>query len=843
MPPKFDPNDPAVVELISLFQSVGFSAPKATEAARAKSAPTLKELIQTYKLDTKSLDEKQALFIQSVATQGAKLGPAEKGYLVDAIVDRRLKSPEQFSAALKYLGAHPAPVNDAEFNRECGVGIELSPSDIAAHVAGYMASKAPAGWSALSGAIADLKSTDLRWASPLVAKNAVEKAFTDAFGTKEEAKAKTIKETKKPATTAATLPESAPAAPERVVFEEGFLKALHKPGENPQIDPKLREQHLAATHGQVFTRFPPEPNGFLHIGHSKAIFVNFGYAAHHHGKCYLRYDDTNPEAEEAIYFESILETIRWLGYEPYKITYSSDYFQELYDLAVKLIQKDGAYICHCTAEEIKANRGGEERGPRKACAHRTRPIAESLAEFEKMKNGEYKPGEAILRMKQDLEDGNPQMWDLIAYRTLTTPHHRTGSNWCIYPTYDFTHCLVDSFENISHSLCTVEFILSRVSYEWLCDAVEVYKPRQSEYGRLSLQGTITSKRKLLKLVTKGYVSGWDDPRLYTLVALRRRGVPPGAILSFVGNLGVSTASTTIELKKFEQTVRQYLENNVPRLLMVLHPLKVTIENLPEDYVLFVEKPLHPKIPSLGSSRIPFTKHVYIDADDFRTEDSKDYFRLAPNKTVGLFQAPHPVTCTSYKTDSAGAVTELVCRLEDGSDGKPVPKPKAWIQWVADHAPSGSPVVVDETRIFHSLFKSDNPAATDDFLADINPHSLDTVKGAMVEVGFWPFAKKAMSDALAESKARTEKALKEESVGEGVGSGAKSDDTPMPTAEQLVGNEAVRFQGLRVAYFALDKDSQVGCFKEGAGVAPGHRVGDRLVLNRIVSLKEDAGKNA
>ncbi|KAG9100529.1 hypothetical protein FRC07_010401, partial [Ceratobasidium sp. 392] len=367
MPPKFDPNDPAVAELISLFQSIGLSPPKATEAARSKSAPSLKDLIQTHNLDTKSLDEKQALSIQSVA--GTKLGPAEKAYAVDAIIDRRIKSPEQLSAALKYLGTHPAPVNDAEFDKECGVGIELSLNDIASRVTEYMTTKVPAGWSALSGAIGDLKSTDLRWASPLDVKNVVEKAFTDTFGTKEEAKAKAVKETKKPAAKTATpdvKPEPAAAVPERVVFEEGFLKALHKPGENPQINPRLRDEHLAATHGQVFTRFPPEPNGFLHIGHSKAIFVNFGYAAHHYGKCYLRYDDTNPEAEEAIYFESILETVRWLGYEPYKITYSSDYFQELYDLAVKLIQNDGAYICHCTAEEIKANRGGEERGPRKA---------------------------------------------------------------------------------------------------------------------------------------------------------------------------------------------------------------------------------------------------------------------------------------------------------------------------------------------------------------------------------------------------------------------------------------------------------------------------------------------
>ncbi|KDN48115.1 hypothetical protein RSAG8_03131, partial [Rhizoctonia solani AG-8 WAC10335] len=850
MPPKFDPNDPAVAELISQFQSIGLSSSKATEAARgAKTAASLKELILAHGLESKGLDEKQGTLVASLAVQGAKLGETEKTYIVNAIVDHRLKSGEQLAAAIKYLSTHPPPIDDAEFDKECGVGIELSLGDIAQRVNAYMTSKAPAGWPALSSAIGDLKSTDLRWATPLDVKNAVEKAFTDMFGSKGEAKAKAVKEAKKPADTAAASTskgESTPASsavPERVVFEEGFLKALHKPGENPQIDTKLREQHLKTTSGQVFTRFPPEPNGFLHIGHSKAIFVNFGYAAYHNGKCYLRYDDTNPEAEEAIYFESILETIRWLGYEPYKITYSSDYFQELYDLAVKLIEVDGAYICNCTAEEIKANRGGEERGPRKACVHRTRPISESLAEFENMKNGKYKPGEAVLRMKQDLEDGNPQMWDLIAYRTLHAPHHRTGTKWCIYPTYDFTHCLVDSFENISHSLCTTEFILSRVSYEWLCDAVKVYKPRQSEYGRLNLQGTIMSKRKLLKLVTKGYVGGWDDPRLYTLVALRRRGVPPGAILSFVGNLGVSTATTNIELAKFEQTVRQYLENTVPRLLMVLRPLKVTIENLADDYVHFIDKPLHPK------------------------------------------------------TDATGAVTELVCRLEDGSDGKPVPKPKAWIQWVAEHAPSGSPVVIDETRIFHSLFKSDNPAATDDFLADINPHSLDVIKGAMVEwvaeyapsgspvvidetrifhslfksdnpaatddfladinphsldvikgamveVGFWPLAKRCMSDALKESRERTEKALKQQSVGEGVGSGAAGhSDTPMPTAEQLVGNEVVRFQGLRVAYFALDKEARVGCFAEPNYATPGRREGDKLVLNRIVSLKEDAGKKA
>lgn len=642
----------------------------------------------------------------------------------------------------------------------------------------------------------------------------------------------------------------------KVVFEEGFLGALHKPGGNPQIHPRLREQHLAVTGGQVYTRFPPEPNGYLHIGHCKAIFVNFGYAAHHNGVCYLRFDDTNPEKEEGRYFDSIIEVIYWLGFQPWKITYSSDYFDELYNLAEELIKRDKAYVCHCSRgsvscvsyalltldaeEQIKADRGEKVSCP-KACVHRSRPAEESLEEFRKMKNGDYRPKEAFLRMKQDLNDGNPQMWDLPAYRVLDAPHHRTGSKWKIYPTYDFTHCLVDSFENISwviclpiknipltvlrarHSLCTTEFIASRQSYEWLCDALEVYKPRQSEYGRLNIQGTIASKRKLLQLVEEKYVSGWDDPRLYTVIALRRRGVPPEAILNFVSSLGVSTAASNIQVVRFEQSVRQYLEGTVSRLLMVLRPLKVTIENLPEDYVLMVEKPLHPKVPGLGASIVPFTRTIYIDAEDFRLEDSKDYFRLAPGKTVGLFQAPHPITCTSYTKDpSTGQVTEVICRLEDRNSRKP----KAFIQWVAEHPPSGSPVRIDETRIFYPLFKSDNPlAAVPDFRADISPNNMEVVRGAMVEVGFWPLAQESMAKALEESRKRIGKMK-----------------SPAISPAALVGKECVRFQGLRVAYFALDKDSRVAMLDQ-PGARTGRTQGDYIVLNRIVGLKEDAGKGA
>lgn len=306
---------------------------------------------------------------------------------------------------------------------------------------------------------------------------------------------------------------------------------------------------------------------------------------------------------------------------------------------------------------------------------------------------------------------------------------------------------------------------------------------------------------------------------------------------------MSTAASNIQAVRFEQVVRQYLENTAPRLLMVLKPLKVTIENLPEDYVLILEKPLHPKVPELGLSKVPFTRTIYIDADDFRLEDSKDYFRLAPGKTVGLFQAPHPITCTSYKTDPVtGQVTELTCRLENEGPAA-TKKPKAFIQWVAEHAPSGSPVRVEETRIFYQLFQSENPAtAVPNFLADINPHSLEIVKGAMVEVGFWSLAKRAYVEAKKESKARTEKALKE-SADAASGPSDPDDDTPKVTSEQLIGKEVIRFQGLRVAYFAVDKDSKLGILEEADGTEPGPRPGDTIVLNRIVSLKEDSGKAA
>jgi glutaminyl-tRNA synthetase len=391
-----------------------------------------------------------------------------------------------------------------------------------------------------------------------------------------------------------------------------------------------------------------------------------------------------------------------------------------------------------------------------------------------------------------------------------------------------------------HSLCTTEFIPARESYEWLCDALEVYKPRQYEFARLNLQGTFLSKRKIAKLVTKNYVKDWDDPRLYTIIALRRRGIPPGALLAFVAELGVTVQLSQTEIKKFESVIRSYLEDSAPRMMMILNPVKVVIENVEDDYRVPVEVPLHPKVPSMGTITTSFTKEVYIDQEDFREEDSADYFRLAPGKSVGLFKAPFPVICTSYTKDpNTGKVVEIRCRLEN--DGK-AKKPKAYIQWV--NKPDA--IKVHEVRYFHPLFKSDPPPA--DFEGDVNPDSLQVFHDAVIEPAFYAVAKKAIFDAKKESEVRTAKAKGENQGVVKADSGpvqgseaAKHDDEPVATAEQLVGMENVRFQGMRLAYFALDRESKLACLDNQDASDITKHDDDKIILNRIVSLKEDTKK--
>lgn len=793
-------------ELVSLFSKAGFEDKKAKEIVKNKKVAL--SLYNILDKNTEGNDDKKLALLHQLAIHESKNGVVPNhDIIIDSIRKGDLKTTLQVTEGIKYLQNNEAPIDKEKFNEATGVGIEITTEEAKAEIAKYLDSiksdLETKRYSILAKVLVELKNQPtLKWAPPQIFKPILDEEFLARLGPKDERDNMKKKE-KKPKTAAKATSNAAAKKnifdePEKSMFAEGFLGALHKPGEEPQKYPELLEEHRKFINGKVLTRFPPEPNGFLHIGHSKAIMVNFGYAQYNGGKCYLRFDDTNPEAEEEVYFNSIKEMVSWLGYKPWKITYSSDYFDQLYELAIQLIKADRAYICHCTPEEVKVSRGLKEDGTlggdRVACKHRSQSIEHNLREFEAMKDGKYAVGEATLRMKQDLESPSPQMWDLVAYRVLNTPHHRTGDKWKIYPTYDFTHCLVDSFENITHSLCTTEFVLSRESYEWLCDALHVYRPAQREYGRLNLTGTIMSKRKIAKLVNEGYVRGWDDPRLYTLEGIKRRGVPPGAILSFINTLGVTTATTNIQSVRFESAVRNYLDQTTPRLLMVLNPVEVVIDNVDEDFSLDVEIPFQPGKDEklMGSRKLTFSKHFYIDASDVRDEPAdKEFYRLAPGQPVGLIKVPFNISYKSIEEKDGKKIVHV--NYDEGIKAKP----RTYIHWV----PKKSAVPVKEVRIYNQLFNSENPSAhPDGYLKDINPDSEEVLSNAVIEEN--------IKEIITKSPMNVEIPNSEFNI------------------KENAGNNTVRFQALREGYFCLDKDSK----------------DDSLIINRIVSLKEDAAKN-
>ncbi|KAF8925323.1 hypothetical protein BGZ58_000909 [Dissophora ornata] len=794
--------------LVLLFQNIGLTEQKAKETAKNKNlAPTLEKAIHSAGFQEKASEKSTGALVYHLASTITPGATPHLDYIAKAIRDSKLATSDQVSAAIKFVN-DKKEINEAAFNEECGVGVVVTKEDVNTAVDAYTETVKDRlikdRYKFFGMFFAGAKNVpSLRWANGGDVKEAVDAKMLEILGPKDErdAPVKKKKETKPEVKEEKKVEETASVLTVPDMFFEGELAKLHKPGGNPQIKPELMEAHLKATGGKYVTRFPPEPNGFLHIGHAKAININFGLAKAHNGVCNLRYDDTNPEAEEERYFESILEIVKWLGFTPSEITYSSTHFHRLYELAIELIKKDKAYICHCTGEQIQMHRGGPERGPRTACAHRDRPVKESLELFEKMKNGGFEEGEAILRMKMDLENGNPQFWDLVAYRVLKTPHHRTGDEWIIYPTYDYTHCLVDSFENITHSLCTVEFQQSRASYYWLCDALEVYKPVQWEYGRLNITNTILSKRKIAELVKKDYVFDWDDPRLFTLPAIRRRGVPPEAINNFVHTLGVTKSDTVIEVTKLDAFIRDYLNETAPRLMGVFNPIKVVIENLPESHEEMLTVQNKPRDPSMGEHTIPFTREVWIDGSDFREVDDKDFFRLAPGKTVGLLNVPCPITCTKVVKDDSGKVVQLLARYEDAPGFK---RPKTYIQWVAESPKHGSPVRLDEVRLFDRLFNHANPQDKRDvpggYLSDVNPYSLSVENGALVEVGLWNIM-----------------------------------DQWAKTSESKTDFEAMRFQLTRIGYFCVDKESDLGDFKAKSSVSLKDR-SKKIILNRTVSLQ-------
>jgi glutaminyl-tRNA synthetase len=485
--------------------------------------------------------------------------------------------------------------------------------------------------------------------------------------------------------------------------------------------------------GRVVTRFPPEPNGYLHIGHTKAIALNFAVAKENDGVCHLRFDDTNPAAEETEYVESIKESIRWLGFDWGEHEYyASDYFDQLHAFAVELIRRGKAYVCDLSSDEIAAHRGTlTEPGSDSPC--RARSVEENIDLFERMRAGEFENGERVLRAKIDMASPNLTLRDPILYRVHKVPHHRTGDTWCIYPMYDFAHCLSDSIESITHSLCTLEFVDHRALYDWILDELELEShPQQIEFARLNLSHTVMSKRVMRALVEDGTVAGWDDPRMPSLAAMRRRGYPPAALRAFAAGVGVAKRANTIQLARLEASVREELNRTAPRAMAVLHPLRVVIENYPEDQEEELEAINNPEDPSMGTRRVPFSRELYIERDDFLEDPPKKFHRLAPGREVRLRYA-YFVTCTDVVKDAEGEVVELRCSYDPATRGGDAPdgrKVKGTLHWV-----SASHALDAQVRLYDTLFAREDPlnvAEGEDFRASLNPESLVVLESCKLE---------------------------------------------------------------------------------------------------------------
>ena len=482
---------------------------------------------------------------------------------------------------------------------------------------------------------------------------------------------------------------------------------------------------------RVHTRFPPEPNGYLHIGHAKSICLNFGIANEFKGLCNLRFDDTNPTKEEVEYVESIKEDVKWLGFDWDKREYyASDYFEKMYGYAVELIKKGKAYVCDLNADEIREYRGTLTE-PGKESPYRNRAVEENLELFEKMRKGEFPDGSHTLRAKIDMKSGNINMRDPVIYRIMHAEHHRTGNKWRIYPMYDFAHCVSDSIEGITHSICTLEFEDHRPLYDWFLNELGIYHPRQIEFARLNLSYTVLSKRKLIQLVQEGHVNGWDDPRMPTISGLRRRGYTPESIRNFCERIGVAKRDSLVDMALLEHCIREGLNKSAQRVMAVLKPLKVVITNYPENQTEELEAINNPEDESMGKRKVPFSRILYIERDDFRENPPKEFFRLAPGREVRLRYAYY-ITCIDViKDQTTGEVTELHCTYDPATRGGDSPdkrKVKATLHWV-----SASHAIKAEVRLYDHLFTKPVPGEeSNDFKTDINPKSLELLKQCFVE---------------------------------------------------------------------------------------------------------------
>lgn len=726
-----------MVDRVKLFETIGLTKQKSEETVKNKALSTKLESIVLQAGD--SLDKPVGTLLYSLA--GSNLDDtANIKLVVKYVVDRKIVAVNQLNAAIDFLKSNS--FNEKLFEDSCGIDVSYTPDQIEECVESvlkkHMSELKEKRYHFNTGTLLGEVSKQLKWVDMKKVKSEIDMQLLDVLGPKTEEDKKPINKKagkknaeKKPDASKKTNEQQAPVdlatimkiIDPKSMYLSGEATKFHKPGENHltdgyQITPKTMEllkSHLDEYKDQVRTRFPPEPNGILHIGHAKAINFNFGYAKAYNGITFLRYDDTNPEKEEEKFFTAILDMVKWLGFEPYKITHASDYFNELYNYAVELIKRGQAYICHQQYEEIKGHNPPES-------PWRDRPIEESLQLFEDMKRGKLDEGEATLRMKTVMEDGK---MDPVAYRIKFTPHHRTGDKWCIYPTYDFTHCLNDSLEHITHSLCTKEFQARRSSYYWLCNALDVYCPVQWEYSRLNLNYTVVSKRKIAKLITNKVVADWDDPRLFTLTALRRRGVPPEAINLFCAKIGVTMSQTTLDPSMLDSCIRDVLNVTAHRAMAVLDPLKIVITNFDESDVK-IEVPNIPNDKTAGTHTVPFGKVIYIEKSDFREKRDKDYKRLAGDQTVGLRHAGKVITVKDVIKDGDDIV-EVHVTCESSSKEN---KPKAFIHWVCNPLEC-------EVRMYNRLFNHPIPEDTKEvpggFLTDINQNSLTVIKSAYVDL--------------------------------------------------------------------------------------------------------------
>jgi len=513
---------------------------------------------------------------------------------------------------------------------------------------------------------------------------------------------------------------------------------MSKPTPNHFIRSITKNDLANGKHDYVYTRFPPEPNGYLHLGHAKSICLNFGLAEDLGGKCNLRFDDTNPEKENIEYVESIRDSVAWLGFKWAKLCYASDYYDHLFNFAIELINKGLAYVDELNAEQMREYRGSLTE-PGKNSPNRQRPVAENLSLFERMRAGEFEEGAYTLRAKIDMASPNIVMRDPILYRIRYAHHYRAGDKWCIYPMYDFTHCISDALEGITHSLCTLEFQDNRELYDWILDNITLTEnlvgeqnklmPRQIEFGRSNLEYTLASKRKLIQLVSEGHVNGWDDPRLTTLVGLKRRGYTPKSIRDFCAEIGVTKKDSTIEMSVLENAIRQDLEASAKRVFGVLKPLKLVITNYPEGESETFTVKNHPKDESMGTREIPFGREIYIDQDDFMLEPPSKFYRLGPGREVRL-RYGYAITCDEVIQNDSGEVVELRCTYDPLTAKGKTPdgrKIKGIIHWV-----SAAQAVDAEVRVYDRLYTEANPGAAEDFLSLLNPDSLQTFANAKLE---------------------------------------------------------------------------------------------------------------